>query len=292
MTASIVFVSDEQKAIVQTWCGEFRKRIAIAVEDRTVKTSFGRTHALVAGPENGKPLVVLHGALASSAHVLPELGSLVSKRRVYALDIIGQSVLSEDRRIDVHDDSYGRWVVEATDALGLRHYDLYGVSWGGFVALRAAQAAPARVGRLALLNPAGWVANSAWKGLKAMGWPLLMFRLFPSEQRLRRVIEPLFSTVDDTDWTRYFGDALRAYRLDVRVPPLVKPEELEGLTCPVLVFASDEDISFPGRALLARVRELLPHAEVELLEHTKHCPPTTDAFRTSSSARVERFLAS
>jgi len=289
MSASTMFVNEEKKATIQGWFEKFRKNIPVATEEAVVETSFGRTHALLAGPQNAPPLVVCHGALASSAHVMPELGPLLRTRRVVALDVIGQSSQSEDRRIDLGDDSYGRWLIEATDALGFDRYDLFGVSWGGFVAARAACTAPERVGHLVLLVPAGWVAGGAWAGFTQVGWPMLMFKTFPSEKRLLRVVRALFTTVDP-DWTAYFGDALQSYRMDMRLPPIATPEQLSKITCPTLVFGAEHDLSFPGQALIARAKELIPHAEVELLEGSRHCPPLTDAFREQLGSRIERFL--
>ncbi len=290
MSQSTMFVDADKRAAVERWCARFREKLSVATEDRAIPTSFGRTHALVTGPADAPPLVVLHGALASSAHILPELGSLTSTRRVYAIDVLGQSAWSEDRRLDVGDDSYGRWLVEVCDGLGLDHYDLFGVSWGGFVALRAAKTAPERVSHLVLMVPAGVVANGAWAGFRDAGWPLLTYRMFPSEARLERLMRALFSNVDP-DWMAYFGDALQAYRFDMRIPPLAKEGELSAIRCPTLVFGAEDDASFPGRALLSRIRELVPHAEVELIEGAKHCPPLTEEFRERTATRVERFLS-
>jgi 2-hydroxy-6-oxonona-2,4-dienedioate hydrolase len=287
--SSAMFVDAHKKAAMLDWYGRFRGKAPVPADDVVVETSFGRTHALVTGPPAAPPLVVLHGALASSAHVLPELGPLLRTRRVYALDVIGQSPMSEDRRLDLGDDSYGRWVVEATAALGVDRYDLYGASWGGFVALRAARAAPERLRHLALLVPAGLVANGAWPALREIGWPLLLYRAFPSDERLRRVVRALFSTLDP-DWTAYFGEALRAYRLDIRVPPLARPADLAAVKCPTLVFGGELDVHFPGRALVARVKQLIPHADVEVIEGSRHCPPLTDDFRDWIGARIDRFL--
>jgi hypothetical protein len=41
---------------------------------------------------------------------------------------------------------------------------------------------------------------------------------------------------------------------------------------------------------LARVAELIPHAETELLENCRHAPPSDDAFRRCLSERIARFL--
>ena len=89
------------------------------------------------------------------------------------------------------------------------------------------------------------------------------------------------------------SDAVLSYRLDVRVPPLAKPEDLAAFAArqrPTLVLGADDDVSFPGRALIARVKELIPHAEVALLDGCKHCPPFDDAFRSTTASRVQAFL--
>lgn len=289
MDKSALFLSDDKKATIRAWFDTFQAKSPVPTESRSVETSFGQTHALVAGPQDAPPLVVLHGAIASSAHALPELGPLLQTRRIYALDVIGQSVMSEDRRLELSDDSYGQWLVEATSALGLESFDLYGVSWGGFVGHKAARFAPERVTRLVLLVPAGFVAGNVWAGMRDAAWPMLRFRLFPSSKNLASVVKGQFTTID-ADWTAYFGDALRCYRFAMRMPPLAKDGDFSSVKCPVLVFGAENDLSFPGAPLLKRVCELMPHAEVELLKGSKHCPPFTDEFRSQMAARIERFL--
>lgn len=290
MTKSTIFAGPDERAKILHWYETFREKLAMDVEDATVSTSFGETHALVAGPGDAPPLIALHGAPASSAHFLPEIAPLTRNRRVYAIDVVGQSVMSEDRRIPVDDDSYGRWLMEVADGLGLSRFDLLGVSWGGFVAARAAISAPARIAHLVLVVPAGFVAGSAWVGFKEMGWPIMKYRMFPSKARLDEVVRALFTTLDPT-WTEYFGDALRSYRFDMRIPPLACREDLQAVTCPTLVFGADEDVSFPGEKLLARVQELLPTAEIELLEGSKHSPAFTEDFRAQLNQRIDAFLA-
>ena len=100
MTRSVMFKSPAARETIERWHGRFRDQIGSPVESRTVPTSFGATHVLVGGPENAPPLVILHGALASSAHLLVELRDLLKHFRVYAVDVIGQSVKSADVIMD------------------------------------------------------------------------------------------------------------------------------------------------------------------------------------------------
>ena len=290
--SSAMFVDDDARGRMATWFETFRSTLPFPTESRTVTTPDGPTHVLVTGPEDAPPLVCLHGALATSAHLLPELGALVTRYRVYAVDVVGQSVMSADRRIEVRDDSYGQWLAAVLDGLGLATTAIFGVSWGGFVALRAAKVAPDRIDALVLLVPGGVVNGSAWAGFTTLGWPLLVYRLAPSEKRLRRLVDAMFTSYDER-WCRWFGDAVLSYRMDMRIPPLTKPEELADFVArrrPTLFLGADDDVSFPGRALVERAKALVPHAEIELLEGCKHCPPTDDAFRAKTASRVATFL--
>ncbi|KYG01679.1 alpha/beta hydrolase [Sorangium cellulosum] len=289
MTSSIIFRSPEARARIATWFERFREKAPVPTRAREVSTRFGATHVLVAGPEHAPPLVCVHGAMASSAHLLPELGPLLTRFRVHAVDVIGQSVKSADVRVPVDGPAYAEWLTDVLDALGLPRAHLLGVSWGGFVALRMAEVAPARIDRLVLIVPGGVVSGPVWQGLTRVAIPMALYRAFPSEDRLARLVSGLFTT-HDAMWGPYFGDAVRSYRLDMRIPPLATPEALAGFTRPALVFGADDDVSFPGAKLLARAKVLLPRAETELLEGCRHSPPTDDAFRARLGGRIARFL--
>lgn len=285
-----VFKNEQAKTVLLRWFDHFRERIHAPTESRSVKTRFGDTHVLVGGPEGAPPVVLLHGALASSAHVLGELAPLLERFRVHAVDIVGQSVKSADARPSVSNNEYGEWLSDVLDGLALPRAHVVGVSWGGFVAIRLAAFAPERISRLVLLVPAGVVSGSSWEGLTKVALPMMLYRMAPSAQRLKACVRHLLTTTDD-DWVPYLGDALRSFNMDMRVPALATPAELERLTAPTLVLGADEDVSFPGQRLLARAPELFPSlAGKELLEDCRHCPPTTDAFRRWLSERISGFL--
>ena len=191
---SELFNNEEAKALMLRWFDTFRARLPAGVDSREVSTSFGATHVLVGGPAEAPPLVLLHGAMATSAHALVELAPLLETFRVYAVDVIGQSVKSADTRLPVRDDSYGRWLAEVMDGLSLLRARVVGVSWGGFVTIRLAAVAPQRIEKLALLVPAGVVTGPMWKGFMQMGWPMTRYVMSPTPERLRRFVEHLLRT--------------------------------------------------------------------------------------------------
>ena len=286
-----IFKSEEGRARLEGWFQRFLKRVDAPVTHREVKTSIGPSHVTLTGDETKPPLVLLHGSLASSAHVLGEMGPLVKRFRIIAPDLPGQSVRGPQTRLPLKDDSLGRWVLEVIDGLGIKDFNLFGVSWGGFVARQTALRAPQRVRKLVLMVPAGIVTGRVWAGITRIAIPIFLYRLSPSESRLRRFVEPLFSTWDE-DWAHYMGDAFRDFDLDLRVPPVATDEQLRGLTMPTLVFAAGEDLSFPGEKLIDRIKTLVPHVEVEFIPQSKHSPPTTDEFHQWMADRVTKFLES
>lgn len=284
------FRGEQARAVLSQWFDRFRGRLRVPTESRTVDTRFGAAHVLVGGPETGPSVVILHGALASSAHVLHELAPLLERFRVYAVDVVGQSVKSADARPSVSNNEYGEWLRDVLDGLGLECPHVVGVSWGGFVAIRLAALAPERIRRLVLLLPAGVVNGSHWDGLTKIALPMMLYRLSPTQRRLEAFVRHLLTTTDD-DWAPYLGDAVRAFNMDMRVPALARPEELQRLKAPTLVLGADGDVSFPGQRLLARATELFPSlADQELIRDCRHCPPTTDAFRRWLSERISGFL--
>ncbi|MDY7226927.1 alpha/beta fold hydrolase [Hyalangium rubrum] len=285
-----IFRDASARSTLDAWYSRFLAHVRAPVTHREVTTTLGPSHVLCVGDPALPPLLVLHGAMASSAHAANELGPLAERFHVLLPDVPGQSIRGPEVRPPLKTDAHARWLLEVLDGLGLKSVDLYGISWGGFVALQTATVAPARVRRLVLLVPAGVVSGPVWAGLTQLAIPMMLYRSFPSEERLRRFATPLLTTWDE-EWGRYLGDAMRSFVPDLRPPPLATAERLRGFQTPTLVVGADNDLSFPGPKLLARMKELIPHAQVELIPNCRHIPPTNDAFRGWMAERVTRFLA-
>jgi 2-hydroxy-6-oxonona-2,4-dienedioate hydrolase len=284
-----LYHSEAVRASLAAWYPRFLARVPIPTTHRTLATRHGETHVLVAGPEDAPPLVVLHGALATSAHLLPEVAPLLRTRRVYAVDVLGQSTHSADHRPDVTGPAYPEWVSDVLDGLGLAHTALLGVSWGGFVASRAATTMPGRVDALVLVVPAGIIATPPLAALWGLGLPLAGWTLFRRRASLDALVAAVFTT-PDPDWQAYMAEAFLAYKMDFSAPPPLTAAEAAGFAGPVLVFGATHDLSFPGDLLLARARALWPHAETERLVGVKHSPATDPASREALCTRIASFL--
>jgi 2-hydroxy-6-oxonona-2,4-dienedioate hydrolase len=283
-----VWKNEAARTRLETWYERFRARIPALNESREVPTRHGPSHVLMAGPVDGTPIICLHPMRTSSAHLISELGPLAGRFRLLAPDLPGQSVRGPQIRLPL-DDSNARWLLDVCDGLGLGSVNVFGVSWGGFVARLTASVAPDRVRRLALLVPAGIANGSHWKGLTRMAVPLIRYRLWRSERNLCRFLDPLLTTWD-ADWSGYMGESLHDMPMDLRIPPLATDLELQRLTMPVLTLGAAEDISFPGAAVVERVKAQVPHAVGEVIAGCKHCPPTTDEFRAWLCTQLTGFF--
>ncbi|AQZ69896.1 Hydrolase, alpha/beta fold family protein, At1g52510/AT4G12830 homolog, group4 [[Actinomadura] parvosata subsp. kistnae] len=107
------------------------------------------------GPEDGEPVVLLHGEPSWSflyRHVMPELAA--AGLRAIAVDLIGFG--RSDKPADLADHSYARHVewtrALLLDALGLTGMTVVGQDWGGLIGLRVAAEHPERVARIVAAN--------------------------------------------------------------------------------------------------------------------------------------------
>lgn len=286
-----VWRNEAARLRLEAWHGRFLERVRVPVTSAVVDSSFGPSHVLVAGPGNAPPLVCLHAMRTGSAHLLSEIQGLAGRFRLIAPDLPGQSVLGPPVRAPLSDSSLADWLVEVMGELGVDAAPVLGISWGGFVARLAATTHPARFRALVLIVPAGIVNGSHWRGLTRMALPLLRYRVRPTTAHLKEFLQPLLTTWDE-DWASYMADTLRDMKIDPRIPPLATDAALRSLHLGTLVLGAEDDISFPGRAMVERVCALVPGVEAEVLRGCRHCPPTTPEFRSWLADRVAAFLGS
>jgi pimeloyl-ACP methyl ester carboxylesterase len=141
---------------------DFQMR-ATGAQSKWITVSGYKVHYYVIGPENGKPLVLVHGlgGRAGEWHnLMPYL--IYAGYRVYAPDLVGygRSQQPADFSYSVSDEA--SVVVGFLDALGLKQVDIGGVSMGGWIAQLIAAHHPERVHRLMLFDSAGLDVTPDW----------------------------------------------------------------------------------------------------------------------------------
>jgi pimeloyl-ACP methyl ester carboxylesterase len=288
-----VYKTPEGEAEIRTLYDEALVDLGLAYESLTVGTRLGDTHVLALGDEGAPPAVFLPGANALNPTCLKWFLPLAERHRLYAPDIVGQPGLSAQTRPSTKGDGHAFWVEDVLDGLGLERAPLVGLSYGAAIAIRTMGLAPERVSGAALVSPAGIAAVPFLRILVEIGVPTLIYRLRPTEERLTRAAMPLFTEPEDPAFgpaVRQLGAVLRHLRLDADVPRTATEEELRGFAGPVAVFASEEDVIFPARAVLPRAKEIFPNlALAEFLEGCRHVPSKAALGRVNE--RVLAFLA-
>jgi pimeloyl-ACP methyl ester carboxylesterase len=288
-----IYKTPEGEAEIRTLYDEALVELGHGYESLTVGTRLGDTHVIALGAEGAPPAVFLPGANALNPTCLKWFLPLVERHRLYAPDIVGQPGLSAQTRPSTKGDGHAFWVEDVLDGLGLERAPLVGLSYGAGIAIRTMGLAPERVSGAALVSPAGIAASPFLRILVEIGAPTLLYRLRPTEERLRRAAMPLFTEPDDPAFgpaIRQLAAALRHLRLDADLPRTATEEELVGFGEPVAVFASEEDALFPARAVLPRAKEIFPNlALAEFLEGCRHVPSKAALSRVNE--RVLAFLA-
>jgi pimeloyl-ACP methyl ester carboxylesterase len=283
-----IFQSDEAVKELEEWYQLFLKKIEAPTESLEVQTTHGANHILKVGDQTKPPILCLHSMLTSSAHLASELQLLLTHYHIIAPDLPGQSVRGLKIRFSYKDDSFANWLLEIVNGLYLNKIDLLGISLGGFAALQFANVHSEMVKNLILIVPAGIVKGSMWEGVRKMMLPAIFYRLNPTEERLKKFVDPLMSTWDD-DWGTYIGKSFMLFKPDFRVPPLISGKDLVEWDIPTMVFAAEDDISFPGEPMIQKIKENNPDIYRELMRDTKHSPPTTPEFREWLATKILNF---
>ncbi|MCB1499794.1 MAG: acetoin dehydrogenase dihydrolipoyllysine-residue acetyltransferase subunit [Bauldia sp.] len=119
----------------------------ITVEGRTIRH-------LCLGPDDGTPILMIHGFGADLATWMFNQEALAADRPVYAIDLPGHG--GSSKQVDDGSvEGLARTVKAYMDAAGIERAHLVGHSLGGAIAVEIAGTAPDRVAALTLVAPAG-----------------------------------------------------------------------------------------------------------------------------------------
>jgi pimeloyl-ACP methyl ester carboxylesterase len=237
--------------------------------ERNLKTKFGNAHVIVSGPEDGDPVVLLHGMNASSTMWYPNIKALSEHYRVYAIDYFlepGKSQYTGEVSglNDIID-----WYVGIFDQLQLKKINLIGASRGGWISVNIALRYPSRIKKLILLSPAQTF------GILKPGLGLysdINYSVNPKRKNLRDFLETMSSHVDSIHQifiNQYFLATQKAeISTDILKMQPFSRWELKKLNMPVCVMIGDMDI-INGPMSLRRA-ERLANAQTATISHAGH----------------------
>jgi len=228
------------------------EKAASAPQAETIDAGGKTIRYLKAGPDDGTPIVLIHGFGADHLGWTFNQGELAADRSVYAIDLPGHGGSSKEID-DASAAGLAQSVIAFMDAVGIKKAHLVGHSLGGAIALWIASKAPDRVGALTLIASGGLgpeVASDFIEGFIAETRP----------RKLRPVLEmltanPALVTAEMVE------DVLKFKRLDGAAAALRKIADanfeggkqrgslrsrLESLAMPVQVIWGEADKVIPA----------------------------------------------
>jgi len=235
-------------------------------------TSFGRTHVLSTGPEGAPPLVLVHGSNACAPIALECYPKLPSHFHLHAVDIPAQPNRSFGRPLSMKDDSYSRWMNEVLTKLAIKDVTLIGFSLGGLVILKTLIHDPERISKAFISVPA-YISNG--NPLKALFKVFIPMRRFikTKDQKYIDQFKTEFFTDEDPFATEFLSTVFEHFTMDFTPVPVINKKEAGAIKTPLHIFAAENDILFPGKKMIKKVRKLFPkHVETTLMEGSKHVP--------------------
>lgn len=216
------------------------------------------------GPEDGPPIVLLHGLLLSSKHNIPLAKALADRgNRVILLDLLGHGESDKPRHSRYHSmELYAKQVVGLLDHLGIQQAVIGGTSLGANVTVEVAWSAPDRAKALFVEMP---VLERAAPAAAAIFLPLVIAfgeatgvltqtgRLFAKIPRGRL---PLYTDVvlDAISREPVSSAAVLHGLLVGRLAP--HPSDREKIETPALIVGHGQDLLHPFSDAGALHREL------------------------------------
>jgi pimeloyl-ACP methyl ester carboxylesterase len=287
MSAATIYRSAQGEAEVLALYEKKLADLKVETHSRMVDTRFGRTHVLTAGPPEAPPVMALTGISTGAPRTLEWFLPLTKDYRLFAPDPIGLPGRSAQIPVPPGNHNYGKWMTDVLDGLSLKCLPFIGVSFGGGILLDMACHTPERISRAVLMAPAGLTRVPFLGATIKFFLPCLLYRCFPSRERLLETVQPLAGNTDDYS-LQVFDATLRHVKLNVDPPGPFDKASLAGFTAPTLVLLAKADIFVPADPARRRAQALLPGLTAVEVFEGPHIPPqpTWEA----NAQRISRFF--
>jgi pimeloyl-ACP methyl ester carboxylesterase len=173
----------------------------------------------------------------------PNIAAFSKEYRVYAIDVMGQPSKSIPGQPICNAADFVSWLTATLDALQLDRVFLIGMSFGGWLALNYAVAAPQRVRKLVLLSPGGLLPMVRQFAMRGMLMVFFTTRLtVNSFFRWLGITDRTFPKVLDLMYLgmKHFRMPLETARVG---PSVISDEDLRTLHVPTLILYGEHESS-------------------------------------------------
>jgi pimeloyl-ACP methyl ester carboxylesterase len=266
-----IFRTEENRAKLMAIYDEALRHWPIPFETFFVATRYGKTHVIASGDPASPRLVMIHPAAVGGFVWSSIIAPLSEKRRVYALDTIGdvgRSELADPDRYPKKGRDYNAWLDDVFEQLAITRADVVAGSMGGWIAMNQAIHAPHRVRRLALLGPMGL---PPWRATLAVLIPFAWYVLRPTASKFDRIILRSLGEGERVNrefrpWMRIMGKCKPRTGQPFHIPS----RKLRMIKAPTLIILGGEDGLVGSATAAAKRARNIPSCEIEILPHAGH----------------------
>ncbi|MBU3010124.1 alpha/beta hydrolase [Polaribacter vadi] len=270
------FKSQSGKEKILSLYSKKLKALQIDYTEKLVETKFGKTNLIIVGDVSLPPLMLIHGTGGCAPLILESFPNLASKYCVYAIDVLAQPNKSAENRLDMKTPDYGKWLIEVIIKLRITQVTLVGFSFGGFISLKALEFNETSIKKVFLIAPVYIVNGNPIKGLFKMFIPLKKYIKSSNNKYLKKVINALFTEYDDFAET-FMGATFLNCNMDFSPLPIISAQKANLIKTSITLFASENDIMFPGKKMIKRAKKVFPSLkEIVLFSKSKHVPSNKD----------------
>ena len=150
-----LYKSEEGFEKIMGWYDRVKSEITVQHQSIYAETRFGQSHAILAGKENSKAVILIPGVAGCAPLWRNQINELSKKFKIYALDIVGQPGKSEPNPPSVFNDDYTNWLEDVITSLQLKKPHIIGVSTGGTTAMDMAIANSELIDKVIMCGPTG-----------------------------------------------------------------------------------------------------------------------------------------
>jgi len=232
------------------------------------------------GPQNGAPLVFLHGATLWGQDFEPLFPSLEQSWHIYACDLRGHGKSSRTpgkyHAVDFYPD-----IVNFIQSQIREPVILVGHSIGGIFALLTAAQIPELVRAIILLDPATDLRNTLIQSIPGPGdWIVGVGNVLASQRSVEEFVREFIPEIDDIGM-RNTESMIRSVDPEV-VSVLIEDKFFEGLNlkeslkkvhCPTLLLYGElESGSLVPETEVAFIKQYIPQTIAHLIDDAGHSP--------------------
>ena len=247
-------------------------QLDVAYDMQNVVTRFGDTNVLVVGSNEKKKLLIFHGGNSLNPYNLKFFLPLLKTFQIFAPDTIGHPGYSAQKTLSSKDYSYGQWAADVISGLNFESANCIGISYGGGILVKLATYAPHLINKGAFVVPSGIANCSLLKIIAKLGLPMIRYQLLSNRENLIQAIEPMTNSKEiDEDTLEMIEAVFKHVKVKAEMPKNATKKELKNYSSPTLVIAAENDVLFPGEAVISRSREIFPNLiKTELLKESPH----------------------